>query len=151
MTTAAPPGTTAPPEVTLPGSTKSQGIITTLGNGWVLASNAGVLGSGTVASTNTMKANITTPMAGVQQDMLTRLLQSVLISTPAHVTDLQQKLAALTMGGMSVPLPPLNVQQVPLFKTTSDSRMWELNSLVPFPSPLLSLASLSTLMPWSIS
>ena len=69
-------------------------------------------------------------MAGVQQDVLAGLLQSGLISTPAQVTDLQQKLAALTMGGMSVPLPPLNVQQVPLFKTASDSSMWELNSLV---------------------
>ena len=46
------------------------------------------------------------------------------------MADLQQKLAALNMGGLSVPLPPLNVQPIPLFKTPGDSGLLELNSLV---------------------
>jgi hypothetical protein len=44
---------------------------------------------------------------------------------------LQQKLAALTVGvGMSVTLPPVNVTQVALFKTSSDSSLFEMQSLV---------------------
>ena len=31
---------------------------------------------------------------------------------------------------MSIPLPPVNVTQVPLFRTTSDSTMFEMNTLL---------------------
>ena len=137
VTTAAPPVTMAlPVGVTQPGSNNKQDIFTTSGNGGVIASNTGVLGSGTVATTNTVRSIITTPTAGVQPDVLAGLLQSGLITTPAQVTDLQQKLAALTMGGMSVPLPPVNVTQGPFFKIASDSSIWELNSLVQAQQPV---------------
>jgi hypothetical protein len=90
----------------------------------------------------------------VKQDAISGLLQSGIISTPQQVAALQQQLAALTVGGgMSVPLPPVNVTQVPLFKTTNDSSLFEmqtlLQSLPPWPHPPLLLVRLPTWMAWS--
>ena len=46
------------------------------------------------------------------------------------MAELQNKLAALSMGGLSVPMPPINVTPLPLFKTPDASGFMDLGSLV---------------------
>ena len=107
-------------------STSAQNIISTSAQNFVTVSTLGVQGSGSAAITTTKGSRVSNILS-VKQDALSGLLQSGLISTPQQVADLQQQLASLTVdGGMSVPLPPLNVTQVPLFKTSNDSSMFEM-------------------------
>ena len=94
-------------------------------------STSGVQGSGSTAITNTTGSWVPGSILSVKQDALSGLLQSGFISTPQQVAALQQQLASLTVGGgMSVPLPPVNVTQVPLFKTTNNSSMFEMQTLL---------------------
>jgi hypothetical protein len=110
-------------------STTGQGTVSPTAQNSVVASTSGVQGSGSIATTT--NSVVSNPIAAIQPDVLTGLLQSGLISTPQQVAALQQKLAALTVGGgMSVTLPPVNVTQVPLFKTSSDSSLFEMHSLL---------------------
>ena len=137
-----PPATEAgqQPPGTQPGvvSTTAQGIVSTSAQNSVAVSTSGVQGTGSNAITNTTISVVPGSIMAVKPDALTGLLQSGLISTPQQVAALQQQLAALTVGGgMSVPLPPVNVTQVPLFKTTNDSSLFEMQTLVqslPLPS-----------------
>ena len=68
----------------------------------------------------------------LQQDAISGILKSGLLSDPLQVAALQEKLAALAVGsgGISVPMPPINVTQVPLFKTATDSAMFQMNALL---------------------
>ena len=112
-------------------STSAQGTVSTSAQNSIAVSTPGVQGSGSTAITNTTSSVVPGSIMAVKQDALTGLLQSGLISTPQQVAALQQQLAALTVGGgMSVTLPPVNVTQVPLFKTTSDSSMFEMQTLL---------------------
>jgi hypothetical protein len=121
-----PPG--SQPEVV---STSAQGIVSTSAQSIVAVSTSGVQGSGSTAITNTTGSGVPGSILSVKQDALSGLLQSGLISTPQQVAALQQQLASLTVGGgMSVPLPPVNVTQVPLFKTTNDSSLFEMQTLL---------------------
>jgi hypothetical protein len=103
-------------------STAAQGIVSTSTPTIVAVSTTGVQGSGSVAITNTTASGVPGSILSVKQDAFAGLLQSGLLTNPQQVAALQQQLATLTVGGgMSIPLPPVNVTQVPLFKTTSDS------------------------------
>ena len=112
-------------------STSAQGIVSTSAPSIVAVSTSGVQGSGSVAITNTTASGVPGSILSVKQDAFSGLLQSGLLTNPQQVAALQQQLASLTVGGgMSIPLPPVNVTQVPLFKTTSDSTMFEMNTLL---------------------
>ena len=113
-------------------STISQPSVTTSAQGVVYSSNPGVLGSGSVNTTTVVKALVSTPTGGVQQYVLATFLQSGLISFTGQMVYLIMKLDALSMRGLSVPLPLFHVQTVPLFKTVGNLIMWELNSWVKF-------------------
>ena len=92
---------------------------------------AGLSGAPLVVITNTSPSGLPASTMSLQQDAFTGILQSGLLSDPLQVAALQQKLAALAVGGgLSVPLPPVNVTQVPLFKTATDSAMFEMNTLL---------------------
>jgi hypothetical protein len=125
-------------------STVGQGVVSTSPPTIVIASTAGVQGSGSVSITNTTASGISGSTMSVSQDAFSGLIQSGLISTPLQVADLQLKLASLSVGGgMSVPLPPVNVTQVPLFKTTVDSTMFEMqNMLQSLPPPSIAPGSI---------
>ena len=85
----------------------------------VYGSNSGQL-SGGVSTTAMVQSSVTTPSASpVDPNMLANLIQSGLIP-PLQMAELQQKLSALNMGGLSVPLPPINATPIPLFKTPDD-------------------------------
>ena len=94
----------------------------------VYGSNFGAM-NGSVSTTDMVRASVTTTTAGVDQNVLATLIQSGIIP-PLQMADLQQKLSALNMGGLSVPLPPLNVTPLPLFKTPDTSGFMQLGSLV---------------------
>ena len=47
-----------------------------------------------------------------------------------QMADLQHKLAALSMGGLAMPMPPINVTPLPLFKTPDTSGFLELGALI---------------------
>ena len=112
-------------------STAAQGVVSTSTPTIVAASTTGVQGSGSVAITNTTASGLPSCILSVKQDAFSGLLQSGLLTNPQQVAALQQQLASLTVGGgMSIPLPPVNVTQVPLFKTTTDSAMFEMNTLL---------------------
>ena len=103
-------------------STVGQGVVSTSTPTNVTASTAGVQ-----VSTNTKASGITASILSVNQDAFSGLLQ---------VAALQQKLASLSVGGgVIVPLPPVNVIQVPFFKTITDSTMFEMNNLLKFLPP----------------
>ena len=100
-----------------------------------------ILGSGTtggsgsgsqVAITNTSASGLPASTMSLQQDAISGILKSGLLSDPLQVAALQEKLAALAVGsgGISVPMPPINVTQVPLFKTATDSAMFQMNALL---------------------
>jgi hypothetical protein len=77
------------------------------------------------AITNTSPSGLPASIMSLQQDAFAGILQSGLLSVCLQVAALQLKLAALAVGGgLSVPLPPVNVTQVPLFKTATDSAMF---------------------------
>ena len=52
------------------------------------------------------------------------------ILPPMQMADLQLKLAALSMGGLAMPMPPINVTPLPLFKTPDTSGFLELGALI---------------------
>ena len=86
----------------------------------VYGSNSGQL-SGGVSTTNMVQFSVTTPSASpVDPSMLANLIHSGLIP-PLQMSELQNKLAALSMGGLSVPMPPINVTPLSLFKTPDAS------------------------------
>ena len=70
----------------------------------------------------------------LQQDAVQGILKSGLLTDPLQIAALQQQLSALVVsnggGGLSVPLPPVNVTQVPLFKTANDSSVFHMNALL---------------------
>jgi hypothetical protein len=104
----------------------------TLGTG---AGGAGGSGSGSqVAITNTSASGLPPSTMSLQQDAISGILRSGLLSDPLQVAALQEKLAALAVssgsGGISVPMPPINVTQVPLFKTANDSTVFHMNALL---------------------
>ena len=112
-------------------STAGQGVVSTSTPTTVTASTTGVQGSGSVALTNTTASGLTGSILSLKQDAFSGLLQSGLLSTPLQVAALQQKLASLSVGGgVNVPLPPVNVTQVPLFKTSTDSTLFEMNNML---------------------
>ena len=112
-------------------STAPLGVVTTSTPTIVAGSTTGVSGSGLVALTNTTPSGLPASTMSLQQNTFAGLLQSGLLSDPLQVAALQQKLAALAVGGgLTVPLPPVNVTQVPLFKTATDSAMFEMNTLL---------------------
>ena len=112
-------------------STAAQGVVSTSTPTIVAVSTTGVQGSGSVAITNTTASGLPSSILSLKQDAFSGLLQSGLLSNPQQVAALQQQLVSLTVGGgMSIPLPPVNVTQVPLFKTTTDSAMFEMNTLL---------------------
>ena len=61
--------------------------------------------------------------------MLANLIHSALIP-PLQMSELQNKLAAFSMEGLSVPMPPINVTPLPLFKTPDATGFMDLSSLV---------------------
>ena len=85
-------------------STITQPSVTTSAQGVVYSSNPGVLGSGSVNTTNVVKAMVLTFTAGVQQYVLATFLQSGLISFIGQMVSLIMNLDALSMRGFSVPL-----------------------------------------------
>ena len=94
----------------------------------VTASNSG-LGGG-VSTTALLQSSISTPSAPpVDASMLANLIQSGLIP-PLEMAALQNKLASLSMGGLNVPMPPLNVTPLPLFKTPAAIGSMDFSSLV---------------------
>ena len=60
---------------------------------------------------------------------LANLLHSGILP-PMQMADLQHKLAALSMGGLAMPMPPINVTPLPLFKTPDTSGFLELGALI---------------------
>jgi hypothetical protein len=60
----------------------------------------------------------------LQQDAISGILKSGLLSDPLQVAALQEKLAALAVGsgGISVPMPPINVTQVFLFIMSGEEK-----------------------------
>ena len=125
-------------------STATNGVTTTsppiLGTGAGGAGGSGTGGAGgsgsgsQVAITNTSASGLPPSTMSLQQDAFTGILKSGLLSDPLQVAALQQQLAALAVssgsGGISVPMPPINVTQVPLFKTATDSAMFQMNALL---------------------
>ena len=112
-----PQGVSTAPNVVVTTSTPIIGTGTT----------AGLSGAPLVAITNTSASGLPASTMSLQQDAFAGILKSGLLSDPLQVAALQQKLAALAVGsGLSVPLPPVNVTQVPLFKTATDSAMFQI-------------------------
>ena len=70
----------------------------------------------------------------LQQDAFTGILKSGLLTDPLQIAALQQQLSALAVsnggGGLSVPMPPVNVTQVPLFRTANDSSVFHMNAML---------------------
>ena len=117
-------------------STAPNWIVTTstptLGTG---AGGAGGSGSGSqVAITNTSASGHPPSTMSLQQDAFTGILKSGLLTDPLQIAALQQQLSALAVsnggGGLSVPMPPVNVTQVPLFRTANDSSVFHMNALL---------------------
>ena len=112
-------------------STAPLGVVSTSTPTIETGSTTGVAGAGLVALTNTSPSGLPASTMSLQQNTFAGLLQSALLSDPLQVAALQQKLASLALGGgLTVPLPPGNVTQVPLFKTATDSAMFEMNTLL---------------------
>ena len=102
-----PQGVSTAPNVVVTTSTPILGTGTTGGSG-----------SGSqVAITNTSASGLPASTMSLQQDAISGILKSGLLSDPLQVAALQEKLAALAVGsgGISVPMPPINVTQVLLF------------------------------------
>ena len=77
-----------------------------------------------------VQSSVTTPSASpMDPNVLANLIQSGFIP-PLQMAELQNKLAALSMGGLSVPMPPINVTPLPLFKTPDATGFMYLGSLV---------------------
>ena len=87
-------------------STISQPSVTTSAQGVVYSSSPGVLGSGSVNTTNVVKAIVSTPTADVQQYVLTTFLQSVIIFYIGQMVYLQEKKKKLD-GGFECSPPSL--------------------------------------------
>ena len=116
-------------------STATNGVTTTsppiLGSGAGGAGGSGTGGAGgsgsgsQVAITNTSASGLPPSTMSLQQDAFTGILKSGLLTDPLQIAALQQQLSALAVsnggGGLSVPMPPVNVTQVPLFRTANDS------------------------------
>jgi hypothetical protein len=84
-----------------------------------------------VSTTNMMRSRVSTPLlhpSTLDPGMLANIIQSGIIP-PLQMAQLQQKLSAMSMGGLSVPLPPINVTPLPLFKTPDASGFMGLGSL----------------------
>ena len=107
------PGTQA---VSLPSAPQQQFVITD--------SNSGAFSDGVSNS------SVTTPLvSSPDTTALANLLHSGILP-PMQMADLQHKLAALSMGGLAMPMPPINVTPLPLFKTPDTSGFLELGALI---------------------
>ena len=107
--------------VSLPGVPQQQYVIS--------GSNSGAF-SGGVTTTNVNNSSVTTPLvSSTDTTALANLLHSGILP-PMQMADLQHKLAALSMGGLAMPMPPINVTPLPLFKTPDTSGFLELGALI---------------------
>ena len=106
------------------------GITTTsppiLGGGAGGSGTSAAGGSGSqVAITKTSASGQPPSSMSLQQDAVQGILKSGLLTYPLQIAALQPQFSALVVsnagGGLSVPLPPVNVTRVPLFRTANDS------------------------------
>ena len=115
VSTAAPPGTTSQLVVPL----QQQAMISGL---------PGASGSG--GSTTVNSSSIVSPVATfTDTTALANVLSSGVIA-PQQLAELQNKLAALSMGGLSMPITPINVTPLSIFQTQPVSGSMELYSLM---------------------
>ena len=123
-------------------STASIGVTTTSppitgagGAGGSGTGGAGGSSSGSqVAITKTSASGQPPSTMSLQQDAVQGILKSGLLTDPLQIAALQQQLSALVVsnggGGLSVPMPPVNVTQVPLFRTANDSSVFHMNAML---------------------
>jgi hypothetical protein len=133
------PDTQQQPQVPSTGvSTAPDGITTTsppiLGGGAGGSGASAAGGSGSqLAITKTTASGQPPSTMSLQQDAVQGILKSGLLTDPLQIAALQQQLSALVVsnsgGGLSVPLPPVNVTQVPLFRTANDSSVFHMNAM----------------------
>ena len=138
-----PPATTAPsttsagtaPPVTVPGivsaaappGTTSQLVVPPQQQA-MISGLPGASGSG--GSTTVNSSSIVSPVATfTDTTALANVLSSGVIA-PQQLAELQNKLAALSMGGLSMPITPINVTPLPIFQTQPVSGSLELSSLM---------------------
>ena len=112
------PGTQA---VSLPGVPQQQFVIS--------GSNSGAF-SGGVTTTNVNNSSVTTPLVSFPDTTALANLLHFGILPPMQMAYLQHKLAALSMGGLAMPMPTINVTPLPLFKTPDTSGFLELGALI---------------------
>ena len=116
VTTAAPPGTT------------TQALVVPIQQQNMTSGPPGALGGGGSTTVNT--SSIVSPVATfTDTTALANVLSSGVIA-PAQLAELQNKLAALSMGGLSMPITPINVTPLPIFQTQQVSGSMELGSLM---------------------
>ena len=86
--------------------------------------------SGSGGSTTVNSSSIVSPVATfTDTTALANVLSSGVIA-PQQLAELQNKLAALSMGGLSMPITPINVTPLPIFQTQPVSGSMELSSLM---------------------
>ena len=90
----------------------------------------GALGGGGYTTTSVNTSSIVTPVATLTDTTALANVLSSGVMAPAQLAELQNKLAALSMGGLSMPITPINVTPLPLFQTPHISGFMELGSLV---------------------